>query len=178
MIRKPWLRIRAGKLKYFMKERKTQLASWTFKMEDFYRNWLVKFREKTKPFVQQQGGDESSSDENEDNVTQQALKEPSEIIYENNSLKLIVEKGSFRRQKVFRLQDHLFKFKIVQKNPHDELPILTDLFDFLHAALVHVLESIKSFYNADDHNVAYLTLHQDPMVNGLNTGKHEQKMIS
>ena len=32
------------------------------------------------------------------------------------------------------------------------------------------LESIKTFYKPEDHNVAYLTLHQEPMVNGLNTG--------
>ena len=101
---------------------------------------------------------------------QRVPKEPSEIIYENNFLKLIVEKGSFKKQKLFRLQDHLFYFKIEQKRPHDSLPMLSDIFDFLHAALLHVLESIKSFYKQEDHNIAYLTLHQEPMVNGLNTG--------
>ena len=83
---------------------------------------------------------------------------------------MIVEKTGFKRQKIFRLQDHLFKFKIVQKKKSESLPQIDDLFDFLHAALLHILESIKTFYNAEDHNVAYLTLHQDPMVNGLNTG--------
>ena len=61
-------------------------------------------------------------------------------------------------------------FKIVSKKPNESLPLLTDLYDFLHAALLHVLESIKTFYKPEDHNVAYLTLHQEPMVNGLNTG--------
>ena len=136
-------------------------------MEEFYRKWLHQYKEKTRPFVQE-GGDE---DDEIQPQPQANLKDASEIVYENDSLKLIVQKTSFRNQKVFRLQDHLFKFKIVQKNSQDELPILTDLFDFLHAALVHVLESIKTFYKPEDHNVAYLTLHQDPMINGLNTGK-------
>ena len=83
---------------------------------------------------------------------------------------MIVEKGAFKKQKNFRLQDHLFKFKIISKKPEESLPILTDLFEFLHAALVHIMESIKSFYKPEDHNIAYLTLHQEPMVNGLNTG--------
>ena len=98
------------------------------------------------------------------------IQSPTDIVFENNTLKMIVEKGAFKKQKNFRLQDHLFKFKIISKKPEESLPILTDLFEFLHAALVHIMESIKSFYKPEDHNIAYLTLHQEPMVNGLNTG--------
>ena len=138
-------------------------------MEAFYKNWLQKFATKRHLLS---GGNEEDDDRPSqppgDNPTQQ-LNSPTEIIYETDSLKLIVEKSPFRRQKVFRVQDHLFKFKVVQKK--DKRPILlSELFDFLHAALTHVLESIKSFYDPQDHNIAYLTLHQDPMVNGLNTG--------
>ena len=133
-------------------------------METFYTKWLQQFAKKTQPHVIR-GGEDSSDVEH-----QASLSHPSEIIYENESMKMIVEKTGFKRQKIFRLQDHLFKFKIVQKKKSESLPQIDDLFDFLHAALLHILESIKTFYNAEDHNVAYLTLHQDPMVNGLNTG--------
>ena len=133
-------------------------------METFYTKWLQQFAKKTQPHVIR-GGEDSS-----DVQHQASLSHPSEIIYENESMKMIVEKTGFKRQKIFRLQDHLFKFKIVQKKKSESLPQIDDLFDFLHAALLHILESIKTFYNAEDHNVAYLTLHQDPMVNGLNTG--------
>ena len=146
-------------------------------MEDFYRNWLRRFRRQTQQ-VTQRGGEDSEHEETSDSHSEEdepqvhSLNDPSEIVYENDSLKLVVEKRVFRRQKVFRLQDHLFTFRIVQKKDHEDLPILSDLFDFLHAALVHILESIKSFYNPTDRNIAYMTLHQDPMVNGLNTGSH------
>ena len=133
-------------------------------MANFYNQWLERFAEKRRRFFGQKGGEESEEPPNS------APQQPSDIVYENNSLKLIVEKSSFKRQKVFRLQDHLFKFKIVQKKPQDQLPLLSELFDFLHAALLHVLESVKTFYRKEDHNIAYLTLHQEPMVNGLNTG--------
>ena len=134
-------------------------------METFYTKWLQQFAKKTQPHVLRGGEDSSKTI-----APEVSLNHPSEIVYENESMKMIVEKTGFKRQKVFRLQDHLFKFKIVQKKQGESLPQIENLFDFLHAALLHILESIKTFYNAEDHNVAYLTLHQDPMVNGLNTG--------
>ena len=133
------------------------------KMEAFYNRWLDQFeRNRQQFFGNQQGGEE---DEN-----QQIPTQPSDIVYENDSLKLIVEKSALKHQKIFRLQDHLFKFKVIKKKPQEQIPLLSEMFDFLHAALVHVLESVKTFYKKEDHNVAYLTLHQEPMVNGLNTG--------
>ena len=132
-------------------------------MEAFYKNCYEKYIEKKT----QQGG---APTDNTVPSTSGVPKQPSDIVYETDALKLVVEKGSFKRQKNFRLQDHLFYFKIVSKKPNESLPLLTDLYDFLHAALLHVLESIKTFYKPEDHNVAYLTLHQEPMVNGLNTG--------
>ena len=134
-------------------------------METFYTKWLQQFAKKNQPHVLRGGEDSSKTI-----APEVSLNHPSEIVYENESMKMIVEKTGFKRQKVFRLQDHLFKFKIVQKKQGESLPQIENLFDFLHAALLHILESIKTFYNAEDHNVAYLTLHQDPMVNGLNTG--------
>jgi len=143
-------------------------------MEAFYKKWFEKNIEK-RP---QEGGASSDGDDQNDPIPSTSssvlqdvpLKSPTEIVYETDALKLVVEKGNFKRQKNFRLQDHLFYFKIVSKKPNENLPLLTDLYDFLHAALLHTLESIKTFYKPEDHNVAYLTLHQEPMVNGLNTG--------
>ena len=77
-------------------------------METFYTKWLQQFAKKTQPHVIR-GGEDSS-----DVQHQASLSHPSEIIYENESMKMIVEKTGFKRQKIFRLQDHLFKFKIVQ----------------------------------------------------------------
>ena len=137
-------------------------------MEEFYKRWIQNFAEKTKTFNQGKGEDETEDQLNQ--ISASNIQSPTDIVFENNTLKMIVEKSAFKKQKNFRLQDHLFKFKIISKKPEESLPILTDLFEFLHAALVHIMESIKSFYKPEDHNIAYLTLHQEPMVNGLNTG--------
>ena len=162
-------------------------------MEEFYRNWFKKDSERrnrrARKDVATVGGADTvssstSSDSNRDRSADMGAhpgastssssvivpQEPSQIVYENDFLRLKVEKKSFKKQKFFRLQDHLFNFKVEAKKSHESLPLLSDIFDFLHAALTHVLESIKTFYKPDDHNIAYLTLHQEPMVNGLNTG--------
>jgi len=141
-------------------------------MEDFYKNWLAKFSKQRKQYFNtnnQTGGSESES-ENENELEVNVPAKPTDLVYENQNYQLIVEKSAFKKQKNFRLQDHLFKFKLIQKNTSDKPPLLTDLFDFFHAALLHILEAIKTFYKKEDHNIAYLTLHQEPMVNGLNTG--------
>ena len=34
----------------------------------------------------------------------------------------------------------------------------------------HVLENVSHFYKKEDHNVAFLALHQSPMITALNSG--------
>ena len=58
------------------------------------------------------------------------------------------------------------------KNKNDPIPFLKDLFDFLQNGLLHVMQNIKNFYNSRDENLAFLTLYQQPMVTGLNSGIH------
>ena len=99
-----------------------------------------------------------------------AYKNPSDISYENDTFKLIIQKGFHKRQKNFRLEDHMFYFKIVTKESQEAFPLLSDILDFLHAGFLHLLDNIKQFYEPNNKNIAYLTLFQEPMVNGLNTG--------
>ena len=122
-----------------------------------------------------QNGDESDiltsqpeTNKPEDVLTKQAHQ--TDIIYENNNLQMIVEQGAFKRQNRFRLQDHLFYLKIKLKNPNDPVPLLKDILLFLEQGLLHVMDKIKVFYNEKDANICFLTLHQNPMLIGLNSG--------
>jgi hypothetical protein len=92
------------------------------------------------------------------------------IIYQNDKLQLYLEKGDHVHQIRFRLQDHLFYMKIRLLNPKKEPPLLRDIVEFLEMAFNHVLKEIRRFYKPEDHNVAFLTLFQEPMISGLNTG--------
>ena len=169
-------------------------------MKSFYKEWLLKNNEEnrtvikkkskdeisqpstSKPSVKQlpssitvQNGDESDiltsqpeTNKPEDVLTKQAHQ--TDIIYENNNLQMIVEQGAFKRQNRFRLQDHLFYLKIKLKNPNDPVPLLKDILLFLEQGLLHVMDKIKVFYNEKDANICFLTLHQNPMLIGLNSG--------
>jgi len=100
-----------------------------------------------------------------------------DIIFETNELQMIIEKGAFQRQKRFRFQDHLFYVKIKLKNNDQPIPFLKDLLDFIHDGLIYLMDTIKKFYNEKDENICYLTLHQNPMVIGLNSGKIIRSII-
>lgn len=91
-------------------------------------------------------------------------------IFENNSLKIYIQKVTHQRQKRFKLQDSLFKIKIVQKLPNGQHLYLKDLLEVFESAFKFILNNVRSYFDASNHHVAYLTLHQDPMINGLNTG--------
>jgi len=79
-------------------------------------------------------------------IPQRELKSPTEVAFENDELRLIVEKGLHKRQKTFRVQDHMFYLKIELKNKTSPMPLLMDILDFLHAGFVHVLDSVATFY--------------------------------
>jgi len=99
-------------------------------MEEFYQRWL-KLQTKNDSGIGTQ--------------TAEVQKTPTDIIYENSQLKLILEKGVHKKQKIFRIEDHLFYVKIVPKTKN-ELPFLSDILDFLHAGFIHILDEIKLFY--------------------------------
>ena len=92
------------------------------------------------------------------------------LVFENEHLKLYVERADFVKQTRFNLQDHLFHMKISLKNPNAPAPLLRDIFDFLEKAFNFILDQVKDLYDQRDHNIAFLTLFQKPMINGLNTG--------
>jgi hypothetical protein len=98
-----------------------------------------------------------------------AIPKQTDIVFENDKFKLHVLKEAFMRQKNFNLQDHLFHIKIDLKNVGDK-PYLKDILDFLEKGLLFIVDNIKKHYNEDDANLCFLTLYQQPMVNGLNSG--------
>jgi len=144
-------------------------------MDSFYKRWLRSDSKANKSIndAKEQpvrGLNDNEANDANDTHDDVVVSQPSDISFENKDFSLVVQKGFHKRQKNFRLQDHMFYFKIVPKNSNEHLPLLTDIFDFLHAGFLHILDSIKQFYKKEEQNIAYLTLHQEPMVSALNTG--------
>jgi hypothetical protein len=150
-----------------------------FTMKSFYQEWLRKNNEENLE-AQPSIASSSSTDvlptsptlpmadslipSTSTDVTRQT-----DIVFQNDKFKLYVQKEAFMRQKKFNLQDHLFHIKIVSKNVSDK-QYLKDILDFLEQGLLFIVDNIKKHYNEDDANVCFLTLYQQPMVNGLNSG--------
>lgn len=89
-------------------------------------------------------------------------------IFENDALIVFIEKTIHQRLKKFQFLDNLFQIKILTKN--DKPPFLKDLLQTFDELFKFIIDHVKTFFNKEDHNAAYLTLCQDPMVNGINTG--------
>ena len=149
-------------------------------MEHFYKQFLKKNSEENRQFHAAESEPSSASQSNNlqgegpnsssDSDDSDAIRDPTKIAFENDSLKLVVVKSQFKRQVNFKLDDHLYHLLI---EPKKTGPIkLLDILDFLHAAIIHILDEIKHTYKSEEHNVAYLTLHQEPLLSGLTTVKY------
>jgi len=57
--------------------------------------------------------------------------------------------------------------KIVAKA--NRMPLLSDILTFLHSAFLFIITKVKKFYKPEDRNIAFMTLHQSNLTNGLNT---------
>ena len=141
-------------------------------MEAFYKQFLKKNSKENKDYLssdpssdlQGEGTDAELSSDSDD----ERVRDPTKIAFENDALKLIVVKSDFKRQVNFKLDDHLYHLLIQPKKTSSVK--LMDILDFLHAAIIHILDEIKHSYDPNEHNVAYLTLHQQPLLNGISTG--------
>ena len=161
-------------------------------MESFYKKWLEKNKKEnlqattsseqvepsplqttiTSDPIPSTSGTSVVREENPTSATTQPdlLSNLSNIIFEDNNLQLIIEKGNHIKQKKFRLEDHLFYVRIQLKKPNSEVPFLQDILNFLEVGFDYIITQVQKFYNNEEHNVAFLTLYQQPMINGLNTG--------
>jgi len=115
---------------------------------EHFKKWLRKNNEEEQ-VLNEQSKDSKKSSETEpekSKASSKAVSSPDEIAYENQNFRLVVEKGAFKRQKTFKISDHLYYFKVKMKDESSNLPLLMDILDFLHAAFLHILDTIKSFY--------------------------------
>ena len=161
-------------------------------MQSFYKNWLAKNQKEnlevlnvlkaSKPINTEDLVNSATSDNLQNRTATPNLQSAqlhtvhtidfnsslSNIIFEEGNLQLIIEKGNHIKQRKFWLEDHLFYLKI--KNPNMDTPFLRDILKFLEVGFDYIMTQVRKFYNSEEHNVAFLTLYQQPMINGLNTG--------
>lgn len=155
-----------------MSNLKNKLQNWLNKTNKKQTNELVNSKQ---TIVGESGsGNDDSNSTDLRNVAQinYPLNFDHELnLFENNSLVVYIQKVTHQRQTRFRLQDSLFKIKIKQKATVKVHLLLKDLLEVFEVALKFVLNNLRTYFTAENHHIAYLTLIQEPMINGINTGK-------
>ena len=95
---------------------------------------------------------------------------PTDLVFENDALKLTIVSAVHKQERKFRLSDHMWHLLIVPKTASKKMPLLTDILNFLFVAFNFMLQQLKKFYNTKDKNIAFMTITQASMLNGLNSG--------
>ena len=65
---------------------------------------------------------------------------------------------------------------LLPKKQNKKMPLLTDILNILFVAFNFMLQQLKKFYSPKDKNIAFMTITQASMLNGLNSG--HSKFIS
>ena len=84
-------------------------------------------------------------DQNEKNA--QKATNPSDLVFENDDLKLTIVSAAHRQERKFRLSDHMWHLKLVPKRTSKKMPLLSDILNFLLIAFNFMLNHLKTFYN-------------------------------
>lgn len=84
------------------------------------------------------------------------------VIFENENIEIYVKKEMFKRQKLFRLDDHLFVLKAKVKET--KAPLITSVLDVLKKCFLFMANNLKTFYDPTHKNLVYMSIFQHPMT--------------
>lgn len=106
--------------------------------------------------------DSGSEDDQGNSIFQTATK-----VFENNNLEIYISKTSFKRQKKFALDDHLYSVVVRLKANAKELPLLKDFILILDQTLVKILRDLQAFYDSNEEHLVYIAIKQTGMISGV-----------
>ena len=93
----------------------------------------------------------------------------SNIILENDSFEVKLEKIAHSRHTRFNLSDHLYNMQFKVKSEKKEF-LMASLFEMLDVAFTRAIDDLKKNYDNSYKNQLYSTIIQKGLLNGLNTG--------
>lgn len=96
-----------------------------------------------------------------------------ETVLDIPTLKIVVQRKMFERQKRFKYDDLLFNVKVIPKRWRRKKvkpPLLLDSLENIFRALVKIIDRLKLYYANDDHRQLYLTVIERGINHGLNGG--------
>jgi hypothetical protein len=81
-------------------------------------------------------------------------------VFENEDFSLFIQKQEHQRQKVFRLEDHLFVMRVKLKNHKKRPPLLRSVRKIIEETMSVMVEDLKSHYDPQEQNIVYVTIKQ------------------
>ena len=78
-------------------------------------------------------------------------------VFENENFAIYIQKQDHQRQKVFRIEDHLYVLRVKLKNTKKP-PLLRDVRDILERAMESMVNELRHNYKAEEKNIIYLTM--------------------
>ncbi len=93
------------------------------------------------------------------------------IVFSDNNVAISVKSVANQRNTRFRVDDHLYQINI---KPHRRTPpLLLSLERAIREALFAILLKLKHMYGSNLHHQIYLTIIEQSILHGLNTGNYE-----
>ncbi len=92
-------------------------------------------------------------------------------IYTDSNVRIHIQSVEHQRHTRFRAEDHLFQIKIYPNRR--SAPLLLALETALENALFQILQKLKTTYSHDLHHQIYLTIIEQNILHGLNTGNYD-----
>ena len=132
-----------------------------------------------KPFSPQAAENDEVQMDYEGEDSEPELFDRATTVYEDDNLQVFVVKEMFKRQKIFRIEDHSYVMRIKLKNKKSEYPMLDSLMDVLYTAFTFMINNLKTFIpkTAEEDNLIYLCIHQQGMTNSLNSGSFKLQSV-
>ncbi len=124
---------------------------------------------------QDQDAESENEDESVDVRNDEAIPHPrysrGRVVYEDDVCRVFVKAVAHRKRTRYSLSDHLFNLWVETKR--NITPLIFDLEFALEKALVHVLDRLRSEYNASQNqNQVYITVLEKNILHGLNSGNY------
>ncbi len=118
---------------------------------------------------------DAPSDNNANKRSRSGLVHPFEEgtnVYQDSSIVVTAQSVAHKRFTRFALNDHLYNLSITPSG-HGKKPLILNISQALKGALKHVLNTLQTVYGKDLHHQVYVTIIENKILHGLNSGNYD-----
>ncbi len=110
----------------------------------------------------------SESDLSDISISSDSDNDNTQVIVENDNIRIVLKRARFQRFTRFNLDDHLFNIEIFTKN-NREIEVLS-IITLIELAIKKSISLLQDEYGSDDEQLFFLTIIDADLDNGINSG--------